>query len=76
MEKQPKSQELSEPTSSNTQKSKSSGKRSLEEAHPFFLNLFYCFYCPLICHLKPLTDEDICNVQDSDKCDNTTHKIE
>ncbi|KAA6355633.1 MAG: hypothetical protein EZS28_048840, partial [Streblomastix strix] len=33
-------------------------KPNLEEKHPFILNLFYCFFMPFVCRVKPVTDED------------------
>ncbi|KAA6383301.1 MAG: ABC transporter: Multidrug resistance-associated protein, ATP binding protein [Streblomastix strix] len=49
-------------------------KRNLEEKHPFILNIFYCFFLPFVCRVKPITDDDIYEVQSDDRCDITTQK--
>ncbi|KAA6361553.1 MAG: hypothetical protein EZS28_042920, partial [Streblomastix strix] len=51
-------------------------RENLEEKHPFILNLFYCFFMPLICRIKPVTADDIYDVAKTDRCDYTTNKAD
>ncbi|KAA6401150.1 MAG: hypothetical protein EZS28_003326 [Streblomastix strix] len=47
-------------------------KENLEEQHPFILNLFYCFFMPFVCRIKPVTNDDIYPAAHDDRCDYTT----
>ncbi|KAA6367617.1 MAG: hypothetical protein EZS28_036856, partial [Streblomastix strix] len=49
-------------------------KVNLEEKHPFILNLFYCFFLPFICRVKPITNDDIYQIGKKDRCDYTSDK--
>ncbi|KAA6379179.1 MAG: putative ABC transporter, partial [Streblomastix strix] len=68
--------QLIKPIISNKTKDKQTEKKNLEEAHPFLLNLLYCFFFPLICRIKQITNDDICCVQTNDSCNFTTQCIE
>ncbi|KAA6388868.1 MAG: ABC transporter ATP-binding protein, partial [Streblomastix strix] len=61
-------------SNNNSDKNKSQVKQNLEERHPFILNLFYCFFLPFVCRIKPVTDDDIYDVDSHDRCDITTQK--
>ncbi|KAA6328714.1 MAG: hypothetical protein EZS28_053686, partial [Streblomastix strix] len=49
-------------------------KVNLEEKHPFILNLFFIFFFPFICRVKPITNEDIYQIGKKDRCDYTSDK--
>ncbi|KAA6390867.1 MAG: ABC transporter ATP-binding protein, partial [Streblomastix strix] len=50
-------------------------KPNLEENSPFIMNMFYCFFMPFVCRLKPITNEDMYEVADSDRSVLTTKQM-
>ena len=34
-------------------------RKNYEEDYPFIANFFFCFYCPYICRVKPIVEEDV-----------------
>ncbi|KAA6397480.1 MAG: ABC transporter: Multidrug resistance-associated protein, ATP binding protein [Streblomastix strix] len=60
----------------NTEHIENIPKTNLEEKHPFFMNLWFCFYIPFVCRIKPLVDIDIYDVQTNEKCCAITKRIE
>ncbi|KAA6378355.1 MAG: putative multi drug resistance-associated protein MRP, partial [Streblomastix strix] len=50
-------------------------KPNLEDRHPFILNLFYCFFMPFICRIKPITNDDIYQIDEKDKCENVSNLV-
>lgn len=44
-------------------------KKNLESSCNWFLNIFFCFFFPFVCRRKPLSDEDIYEVDQNDSCE-------
>lgn len=49
--------------------------KNLEEAYPFICNLFFFFYFPYICRIKPIREEDIPVIAEEDKSELNTKKL-
>jgi hypothetical protein len=45
-----------------------------EEEHNWFFNLWFCFFFPLTCRIKPLRNDDICDVADDELCEKNYKK--
>ncbi|KAA6376967.1 MAG: hypothetical protein EZS28_027506, partial [Streblomastix strix] len=51
-------------------------KQNLEETHKFFYNLFYCFFMPFVCRVKPVLNEDVYDIDSHDRCTVITKKTQ
>lgn len=49
--------------------------KNYEESSPFILNLFFCFYFPYICRIKPLREENVPYISKKDKSSLNTEKL-
>lgn len=49
--------------------------KNYEESSPFILNLFFCFYFPYICRIKPLREENVPYISKKDKSSLSTEKL-
>lgn len=49
--------------------------KNLEESSPFIFNLFFFFYFPYICRIKPIREEDIPVIAEEDESELNTKKL-
>ncbi|KAK2954114.1 Multidrug resistance-associated protein [Blattamonas nauphoetae] len=51
-------------------------QKNLEESHNWIANLFFCFYCPLVCRCSPVTDKDIYECHSLDRASRNIGRAE